>query len=298
VTRHPGKEKMILVTGASGTAGKAVLAEVARSGAKPRAMYRSKEEAAKTSAGTQAVIADFSDKASLAEALRGVESVYLVCSPIPQLMQLEGNAIEASEAAGVRRIVLNSALGAGDYGKSFPSWHRKVEDKLKATKMTYCILRPNSFAQNVLTYFAPSIRAQGAFYGAMGDARTSYVDVRDVAAVAAKVLRGGEHDGKTYELNGPEALTYAEVAEKISRHAGIAARYVDIPEEAQRKAMLDQGMPEWQVTALLELQQYYTGGKGGELDGLLKALLGRPPITMDQFLQEFAGEFRGQAAKA
>jgi len=289
---------MILITGASGSAGRAVLAAVARSGEKHRAMYRSKEEAAKAPAGTATVIADFADKGSLAAALRGVESVYLVCSPIPALVQLEGNMIEACEAAGVKRIVLNSALGAGDYGKSFPSWHRKVENKLRATKMAYCILRPNSFLQNVLTYYAPSIRAQGAFYGAMGNARMSYLDVRDVAAVVAKALRGGEHDGKTYELNGPDALTYAEVAEKISRHAGIAARYVDIPVEAQRKAMLEQGMPEWQVTALLELQAYYTGGKGGTLDGVLEGLLGRRPVTMDQFLEEFAGEFRSQAAKA
>jgi uncharacterized protein YbjT (DUF2867 family) len=289
---------MILVTGASGSVGKAVLAEVARSGAPHRAMYRSKQEAAKAPAGTETVIADFSDKASLAAALRGVDSVYLVCSPIPDLVQLEGNVIEASQAAGVRRVVLNSALGAGDYGKSFPSWHRKVEDKLKATKLAYCILRPNSFMQNVLTYYAPSIRAQGAFYGAMGNARTTYLDVRDIAVVAAKVLRGGEHDGKTYELNGPEALTYPEVAQKISQHAGIAAKYVDIPVDAQRKAMLDQGMPDWQVTALLDLQEYYTGGKGGTVDGVLQRLLGRPSITMDKFLAEFAAEFRPQAAKA
>jgi uncharacterized protein YbjT (DUF2867 family) len=289
---------MILITGASGTVGRSVLAEAVRGGAAVRAMYRSKEEAAKAPAGTEAVIADFSKKASLIAALRGVESVYLVCSPIPELVQLEGNAIEASVEAGVRRIVLNSALGAGDYGKSFPSWHRAVEDKLKGTKLAHCILRPNSFMQNVTTYYAPSIRAQGVFYGAMGKARTSYLDVRDIAAVAAKALRSSEHDGKTYELNGPEALTCAEIAEKISRHAGIAARYVDIPAEAQRKAMLDQGMPEWQVTALVELQDYYIGGKGGMVDGVLAGLLGRRPITMDQFVKEFAGEFRGQAAKA
>jgi uncharacterized protein YbjT (DUF2867 family) len=289
---------MILITGASGTVGRAVLVEVAGSGEKHRAMYRSKEEAAKAPAGTEAVVADFSERASLVAALRGVESVYLVCSPIPELVQLEGNAIEASEAAGVRRIVLNSALGAGDFRKSFPSWHRRVEDKLKAAKIAHCILRPNSFLQNLLTYYAPSIRAQGAFYGALGNARTSYVDVRDIAAAAAKALRSSQHDGKTYELNGPEALTCAEVAERISRHAGIAARYVDIPEEAQRKAMMDQGMPEWQVTALLELQEYYTGGRGGALDDVVQGLLGRPPITIDRFVKEFAEDFRGHAANA
>jgi len=290
---------MILVTGASGTVGKAVLKEVARSGAKHAAMYRSPDEAAKAPAGTATVIADFAKKETLASALRGVDTVYLVCSPIPDLPQLEGNMLEASAAAGVTHIVLSSALGAGDYAKSFPSWHRKVEDKLKGIGISFTILRPNSFHQNVLTYFAPSIRTQGAFYSSMRNARVSFLDVRDIAAVAARVLSGGEHRGKTYELNGPEALTYADVAERISKHAGRAVQYVDIPPDAQRKAMLDQGMPVWQVDVLLELQEYYTSGKGGGVDPLLlQNLLGRPPITMDRFLAEVAAEFRSQAAGA
>jgi uncharacterized protein YbjT (DUF2867 family) len=289
---------MILVTGASGTVGRAVLNEVARSGAKHKAMYRSANEAAKAPPATQTVIADFAKKETLAAALKDVDSVYLVCSPIPDLVQLEGNMIDASVAAGVKHIVLNSALGAGDYAKSFPSWHRKVEDKLKATGISFTILRPNSFHQNVVTYFAPSIRTQGVFYSSMGDTHVSFVDVRDIAVVAAKALAGGEHSGKTYELNGPEALSYSEVAEKISKHAGRKVQYVDIPAEAQRKAMLDQGMPPWQVDALLDLQGYYTSGKGGAVDPLLQNLLGRPAITMDRFLAEFAGEFRSQAARA
>jgi uncharacterized protein YbjT (DUF2867 family) len=289
---------MILITGANGTVGSAVLAAVAQTGQMHRAMYRSKEDAAKASSGWEAVVADFANKASLAVALRGVESVYLVCSPIPQLVQLEGNMIEACEAAGVSRIVLNSAMGAADYPKSFPSWHHQVENKLAATKMAHCILRPNSFHQNILAFYAPSIRTQGVFYSGMGNARVSFLDVGDIAGVAAKALLGGEHDGKTYELNGPEAVTYSQLADKISRQTGGAAQYVDIPLEAQRKAMLDQGMPEWQVTALLDLQAYYTGGKGGSTDGLLAKLLGRPPVTLDAFLRDHVGEFRPQAAKA
>jgi uncharacterized protein YbjT (DUF2867 family) len=261
-------------------------------------MYRSANEAAKAPTGTQTVIADFAKKETLAAALRNVDSVYLVCSPIPDLVQLETNMIEACVANGVNHIVLNSALGAGDYSKSFPSWHRKVEDKLKSTGISFTILRPNSFHQNVVTYFAPSIRTQGVFYSSMGNARTSYLDVRDIASVAAKALAGGEHSGKTYELNGPEALTYADVAEKISKHAGRPVQYVDIPAEAQRKAMLDQGMPAWQVNALLDLQEFYTSGKGGTVDQVLSRLLGRAPIKMDSFLSEFAAEFRSQAASA
>jgi uncharacterized protein YbjT (DUF2867 family) len=289
---------MILITGASGTVGRAVLTEVARTDHPHRAMYRSKKDAAKVPSGTETVIADFADKSSLTGALRGVDSVFLVCSPIPNLAQLEGNMIEVCQSAGIRRIVLNSALGAGDYPKSFPAWHRKVEDQLTATKLTHCILRPNSFLQNIVSYYAPSIRAQGAFYAAMGNARVSYLDVRDIAAVAAEALLGGEHDGKTYELNGPEAVTYTELADRITKQTGVVAKYVDIPLEAQRQAMLDQGMPEWQVTALLDLQAYYTGGRGGTTGGSLARLLGRQPITLDQFLAENAAEFRSQAASA
>jgi uncharacterized protein YbjT (DUF2867 family) len=289
---------MILVTGASGNVGKTVLQEVAKSGAKHRAMYRSAAEAAKAPAGTETVIADFAKPETLSAALKGVESVYLVCSPIPDLVQLESNMIDACVAAGVKHVVQNSALGAGNYDRSFPSWHRRVEDKLRATRLTWTILRPNSFHQNAVAFFAPTVRTQGVFYSSMRDAKNSFLDVRDIAVVAARSLAGGEHAGKTYELNGPEAINYAELARRISKVAGREVNYVDIPMDAQKKAMLDQGMPEWLVTALLDLQQYYLSGKGGETDGLLQKLMQRAPITMDEFLKENEAEFRPQAAKA
>ena len=289
---------MILITGASGNVGKTVLQAVAKSGAQHRAMYRSAAEAAKASAGTETVVADFAKPETLGAVLKNVDSVYLVCSPIPELVQLESNMIDACAAAGVKHVVQNSALGAGDYDKSFPNWHRKVEEKLKGTRLSWTILRPNSFHQNVVAFFAPTIRTQGVFYNSMRDAKNSFLDVRDIAAVAAKSLAAGEHAGKIYELNGPEAINYAELAKKISKVAGREVKYVDIPMDAQKKAMLDQGRPEWLTTALLDLQQYYVNGKGGETDGLLQKLLGRTPITMDEFLKENAAEFRPQAAKA
>jgi uncharacterized protein YbjT (DUF2867 family) len=197
----------------------------------------------------------------------------------------------------VRHVVLNSAIGAADYAKSFPGWHRKVEDKLKASGLDYTILRPNGFMQNIVTYNAPSIRAQGAFYAAMGQAKTSLIDVRDIASVAAKALVSPtEHAGQTYELNGPEALSNAEIAARISRVAGKPVQYVDIPEAAQRKSMEDMGMPEWQVTALLELQEYYLSGKCAEVTDVLPKLLGRAPIRLEQFLEENKDSFRSQAA--
>ncbi len=268
---------MILITGASGSVGKVVLQEAVRKEAKVRAMYRSKEEAAKAPSGCEPVLADYADKQSLRKALQGVTSAYVVCSPIPQLVELESNMVDACKESGVKHVVLNSALGAGDYGKS---------------------LRPNGFLQNIVTYNAPSIRAQSAFYVAMGDAKVSYLDVGDIAVVAVKALHGGAHAGKTYELNGPEAISNGELAKRISKAAGRTVSYVDIPESAQREAMLGLGMPEWQVTALLELQQYYKQGGGAKTDSLLQTLIERPPVTLDQYLAANAREFRDQAASA
>ena len=236
---------MILITGASGTAGRAVLEEMRKSGKELRAMYRAEEDARKAPGGLGVVIADFADRESLRRALDGVETLFLVCSPIPQLAELESNVIDASREKGVKHIVLHSALGAGDYAKSFPSWHRVVEDKLKASGLRYTILRPNGFMQNIVAYNAPSIRAQGAFYAAMGSAKTSLIDVRDVGAAAARTLEQPQaHAGRIYELNGPEAVSNDEIAARISRVAGRTVKYVDIPEAAQRKAMLDAGLPE------------------------------------------------------
>jgi uncharacterized protein YbjT (DUF2867 family) len=289
---------MILITGASGTVGRTVLQEVSRTPSSVRAMFRSKEEAAKAPSGCQPVLADFSDKPSLRKALDGVTAVYLVCSPIPQLVELESNVLDVCKETGVQHVVLNSALGAGDFPKSFPSWHRKVEDKLKSTGISFTILRPNGFLQNIVAYNAPSIRAQGAFYASMSDAKVSYLDVGDIAAVAAKALHAGAHAGKTYELHGPEAISNQELAKRISRVAGRTVNYVDIPESAQREAMLGLGMPEWQVTALVDLQQYYKQGGGAKTDGLLKSLIERDPVTLDQYLSANAREFRDQAASA
>lgn len=287
---------MILITGASGTVGREVLGQILkdrkRSDTVIRAMYRKPEEAAKAPAGAQGVVADFTDKASLLKALEGVDSVFLVCAPVRELPELEITMLEACKESRVRHVVQSSALGAGNYTRSFPSWHRRVEDRLVRSRMTYTILRPNSFMQNLLAFYAPTIRKEGAFYAAMNEAQVSFIDTRDVASVAVKALLSRDFDGKTYDLNGPEALTYTQLAKKIERQTGRAVRYVNISEEAQRKAMLDAGMPDWQATALVDLQRYYKNGMGGVVDGILQHLLDHSPITMDQFLAEHEQSFR------
>jgi uncharacterized protein YbjT (DUF2867 family) len=292
------EDKMILVTGASGNVGGTVLRELMRAGAPLRSMYRSAEEAAKAPAGADPVIADFADRASLDRALSGVEKVFLVCAPIPQLVELESNLVDACRDHGVRHVVQNSSLGAGSYDRSFPSWHYAVEQRLQASGVPATILRPESFMQNIAMFYAGTIKSDRAFYAAGGNAPIAFVDMRDVAAVAAKVLTSDGHIGKTYTLTGAEALTYAEVAEKLSKLLGTTVKYVSLAPQQLKESMLQLGMPQWQAKALVDLAAYYTEGPGARITADVEQVLGREPIRFDQFLKDCAGNFTATAAVA
>jgi uncharacterized protein YbjT (DUF2867 family) len=151
--------------------------------------------------------------------------------------------------------------------------------------------------QNIVTYDGATIRSDRAFYAARGESKISLIDVRDVGDVVAKLLGTPQpHAGQTYELNGPEAGSNAEIAERISRVAGTKVSYIDIPEDAHRQAMLAAGMPEWQVSAILGLQDYYRSGACATVDGTTARLLGHPERTLDAYLTENAASFRSQAA--
>jgi uncharacterized protein YbjT (DUF2867 family) len=288
---------MILITGASGSAGGAVLQAALGNGLPVRAMYRKSAEAARAPAGVAAVVADFSEPASLEPALAGIDSVFLVCGPVPELIELESNMVDECKRAGVRHIVLQSAFGAGDFRESFPSWHFEVEGKLRSSGLAYSILRPNGFQQNVVTYLAPSIRKESAFYAAIGEAKISLVDVRDVGEVAAKILAEPEaHRGKVYELHGPEAVSNYDIASRISQLVGREVRYLPLTEEVMRNSMLGLGMPEAFVNAELALESYYRSGRCAVVDGLVGKLIGRPERTLDHYLRENVRAFQSQAA--
>lgn len=289
---------MILVTGASGNVGGAVCRELRRSGAPVRAMYRSAAEASKAPAGVEHAIADFADGASLDRSLEGIERVFLVCSPIPQLVELETNMVQACRARGIRHLVYNSALGAGETRASFPSWHYEVENKIEQAGLPATILRPESFMQNVVNFYAPTIRSQGAFYGALKDAPIAYIDVADIAAVAAKTLTSEGHTCQTYVLTGGELLTQNEIAARISKLIGRPVKYEDLAPKDLKQAMVAQGTPVWLADALLELQAYYTDGPGAKITDSVRHVLGREPRKFNDFLLDNASEFRREAATA
>lgn len=282
---------MILVMGAGGNVGRALVKELLEKEARFRASYRSAEEADDARRqGIDAVIVDYARPKTLRAELKGMEKLFFVTTPRPNLAELEGNIVEVARVSGVRHLVKLSVWGAEGEDFIFSRLHRPVEKMIEASGLGYTFLRPNGFMQNILAY-APMIKAQGAFFLPAGEARVSEIDVRDIARVAATVLSEKGHKGKAYELSGPQALSHAERADILSDVLGRPVAYVSPPEAEWKQTALGLGLSEWLVDGIIDLLHYYQSGQAERVTPAVKELTEREPISFRQFAQDHAEAF-------
>ena len=283
----------ILITGATGQVGSHVVRQLSTEGKQFRALVRSQEKAAAMDApGAEAVIGDFSQPETLDAALIGVEKLFLLSVGFPNQVELQGNVVEAAQRAGVRHIVKLSALGTSpDAPTSLGRWHAQTEEQIRESGIAYTFLHPHSFMQNVMMSIG-SIKAQGAIYAPIRDGKFSAVDARDIAAVAVATLTEDGHEGKTYDITGPEAISYTDIAEKLSTAIGKTVTYVNVPPEAARQGMLDAGLPEWLVDDLSILNEIYASGQAADVSSVVAGVAKKEPITLDQFARDYAEVFK------
>jgi uncharacterized protein YbjT (DUF2867 family) len=282
---------MILVTGATGKTGRELVRLLGSRGVKFRVLARNPGKGRSLFGEKVEIVAgDLARSESLDEAMRGVERLFLLSSPDPSAPTLQENAVAAAKRNGVKYIVKMSAVDASPQSPSrFLRLHGEMDQALARSGLTCTYLRPQSFMQNTLG-FASTISTQGVFYTPPSQA-VPLVDVRDIAAVACASLLENGHEGKTYTITGPEALTYSQVGEKIAAAIGKPVRHVEVPPEAAREGMLGAGIPEWIVGGLLELYAYE--GKN-EVTRVTEQIAGKTPIPYDQFAREHAPVFRGE----
>ncbi len=165
----------------------------------------------------------------------------------------------------MRHIVKQSVMGAAEEAYSLANIHRPVEKAIEGSGLAWTFLRPNSFMQNTVTFMAQTIRAEGAFYSASGQARISHVDVRDIAAVAVTALTAPGHEGRIYTLSGPEALTYDDMAEELSKALGRDIRHISLPPADLKAGMLAEGMPEAIADRMLDLERYFRENRASRI---------------------------------
>src|SRR5437899_8543173 len=283
--------KTILVTGATGTVGRDVVKLLSKKGATVRAGVRDQAKARPRFDDVIALVPfDFENEGSFAGALNGVAKVFLLPPLLQNQVELTNTFVDAAKRAGVRYIVKLSAIGVdGQTQFTVGKAHAANEKHIRESGLAFTFLRPNSFMQNFITYFQPR---DGTIYLPWGNGKASFVDTRDIAAVAAEALTSDGHEGKTYTLTGPAALGIAEVASILSETAGREINYVDVPESAARDGMLQAGLPRWQVEPLLELHATNKQNRWTAVTSDVEKVTGKPATTFAQFARDHVEKFR------
>ena len=283
---------MILITGATGNNGQELIRQLTALGHRIRALARKPGEAAKLG-GSNIEVApgDFDLPQTLESALQGVEKAFLLTPVAERFVQWQRDFIEAAQRAKIKHLVKFSGMGAHARSASeLLRLHAETDEILCSSGVPFTILQPNSFHQNMLSS-ADTIKAQGVFYWPLKNASQSTVDIRDISAVAAKVFTSSGHEGKTYVITGPEALTFQQAAEKLSSVLGRKIQYVDVPISAAADGMRNSGMPDWNVHAVSDLLAYFATGAAATVTDTVPRLLGRPATSFEQFVKDHRAAF-------
>ena len=282
---------MILVTGASGKTGRAVIRALIARGETVRALiHRPDQVRAMQDLGAQEIIVgDMRDQPTMDQAARGTRAIYQICPNVnPDEVAIGQAVIAATRAAGVERLVYHSVLHP--QSEAMPHhWNKlRVEGKLFESGLPYTILQPAAYMQNVLAYWN-QIVGQGIYpvpYAV--EAGLSMVDLEDVAEAAAIVLTESGHIGATYELAGPEALSQVEVAEILSQQLGRPVRAQTVPLDEWERMARASGMSDYAIETLLKMFRYYDRYGFWANSRVLTWLLGRSPATFAAFVERTA----------
>lgn len=284
----------ILVLGATGNVGSQVVQQLSGTGANVRAAVRSpgKADALKRD-GVALTEFDTNKPETIEAAFQGVDKAFFLTPLVPNMIELSGSLVEAAKKAGVKHIVKSSGMGAEvEPGITLTRWHRATEKTIEASGIAFTFVRPNGFMQNYANFNGKTIKTQNAFYLPMGDGKVSHIDARDIAAVAVAALTQDGHEGKAYEITGPQAISNQEIAEMISQVVGRTINYIDVPEDVARSEMKQSGMPEVIVEANIELYSIYKAGYASEVTPVVEQVTGKKPITFEQFAKDYVEAFK------
>ncbi|MFC7345689.1 SDR family oxidoreductase [Chryseobacterium zhengzhouense] len=288
------KSTNLLITGATGSVGTQLVNTLVNMNVSFKALVRNNDQGDLMAhlPQTEIAIGDLSDSDSLVQALQGIEKAFLLTNSSEQAEELQLSFVDAAYKAGVKHIVKLSQLAANENSPvRFLRYHAVVENRIKELGMNYTFLRPNLFMQGLIA-FGHSIKYEGKFYGSLGNAAVSAVDIRDIAGVAAKVLTENGHENKIYNITGEESLTHFQMAEILSRILKTEISYVDLNSEQMHGALTVAGFPEWQIGGLIEDYAHYARGEASEISNTVSNITGKPAIGFEQFVHDHLKFFK------
>jgi uncharacterized protein YbjT (DUF2867 family) len=220
----------------------------------------------------------------LASALAGVDGAFVLAPPGHTRQDLLIRpVVDQARASGVRKLVLMTAMGA-NADEAAPL--RQAERHLEASGLAWNVIRPNWFMQNFHTFWLHGILHQGQILLPTGRAKGSFIDARDIAAVAARLLTTRDAENRDFDLTGAQALDHDEVAAILSRATGRTITYQDIPPEAMRPGLLQAGLPPDYAEFLLLILSYFKAGSSERVTDAVQTLTGRAPRSLEQYAQD------------
>jgi uncharacterized protein YbjT (DUF2867 family) len=285
----------ILITGATGNVGSAVLDILSSTDANLRALVHDEPKAQSLrDRGVEAILGDFLEPESLAPALEGVGTVLLITPIHPEQVRQAANVIEAArDSDNDPRIVRLSVAQASHEAPTKNSrQHAQIEEELISSGLPYTLLRPTTFMQNTLAT-ARAVASEGRICQPFKDGKLGMIDARDMGKVAAKVLTEEVHEGKTYTLTGPAAISFHDIAEMLSAVLRKKVDYVPISLEKAKEAMLGMGLSEWKAEVLIEYARAHSQGYSNFTTEDVEQLTGHPATSYREFATNFARAFGG-----
>ena len=285
----------ILVTGATGNVGSALLSYLDTTESDVLALIRDRSKVQPLrDRGVEAVVGDLAKPESLGPAFEGVGTLFHLTPVTPEQVSLGSNLTKAAKESGNDpRVVRLSVIKAShEEPLRVSRQHAEIEDEIKSSGLPYTLLRPNLYMQNTLMA-AQTVASEGKIYQSFKDGKVGMIDVRDIGEVAAKVLTEEGHEGKAYTLTGPASISYHEVAAVLSETLGKEVDYVDVPLEAAKEFMLNMGFPEWMAAAFNEYNKANSEGYGDVTTDDVERLTGHPATSYEKFASDFAQVFRG-----
>lgn len=283
----------VLVTGATGTVAAPLVADLARRRVPTRAFVRDPAKARRMlGESVELAVGDFGEPPSIRRALAGVDQVFLACANDRRQVAYEMDVIDAAAEAGVRRLVKLSAVGA-EVGSPahYWDWHGRIEAYLRDSGLPATVLRPTFYLTNLLAN-ADAVRHTGTLFAPAEGAKIAMIDPRDVAAAAAAVLTTPEHDGRTYTLTGPEAVTFDDVAACLTTATGRAVSFVAVPDPVALDGLRQAGLPSWVAEQLVTVFGQLRQGVAAHPTDTVQALTGRPARSLLAFAADHARAFR------
>ncbi|MFW6184163.1 MAG: SDR family oxidoreductase [Chloroflexota bacterium] len=282
----------VLVTGATGNTCSILVPALVEAGVDVRAFVRDEAKAQSLrDMGVEVVIGDLDRPETIGPALEGVDKIYLLTWNGPTQEQQAKNVIQAAQEAGDPHIVRHSMWGSEN--SRIIQQGLAAEEALKESGLPWTILKPTFFMQNLMLS-AQTVAEDGMLYWDLGDAELAMIDIRDVADAAFATLTGSGHQGKSYILTGPEAVSLHDTADAFSDVLNEDVNYVAVPHEASLEAMLDMGFPEWIARGYGELMEGFLEGFAEQPTDDVQQLTGHPPRSIHDFARDFAGVFGGK----